>query len=624
MINLLDKLKKIENIKNLNTDELTALCDDIRKFLVENVSKTGGHLASNLGVVELTVAIYKIFDLPTDKLIFDVGHQSYVHKILSGRADKFETLRQFGGISGFPKRSESDFDSFDTGHSSTSVSAALGMARARDLKGEKHNVIAVFGDGALTGGEIYEAINDAGHAKTPLTLILNDNAMSISKNVGAVSKHLRNIRINRVYFNSKRRISGLLKKIPVLGKPVYYILDEIKTFIRRKIVVTTLFEDLGFKYIGPVDGHDLNALLACLEYAKTEKKPTLLHVCTQKGKGYSPAEKNPSSFHGVGCFDSTDGKLPKTQDCYSLQFGKSLIDIAKNNKDVVAITCAMPEGTGLLEYSKLYKDRFFDVGIAEQHGVTFAAGMAVAGLTPVIPLYSTFLQRAYDQALHDVCLQNLHVVFPVDRAGIVGADGETHQGVYDMSYLSTMPNMTVLCASSFTQLDRMLRYAITEHTGPIAIRYPRGNTQSPYKLQEFEFGKAYNLKNGNDVTIISCGRMVKTASEIDSILTQSSISAQIIEFPTVYPLNKSEIISAAMKTGFVITLEDNIKSGGFGEHIAEILFSHGVDCKFKAFSLPDEPIVHGSVSQLDKKYGIDAVSVSEYIIKELKNGKNQA
>lgn len=605
-----------EDIKKLNIDQLNQLCNDIREFLVETVSQTGGHLASNLGVVELTVAIHKVFELPYDKLIFDVGHQSYVHKILSGRADKMPTLRQFGGISGFPKRCESEYDVFDTGHSSTSVSAALGMARARDILHEKYNIITVFGDGALTGGEIYEAINDAGHMKTPLTLILNDNTMSISKNVGAVSKHLRKIRINRVYFDSKRRVEKLLNKIPVLGRPLKNFIELIKTFFRR-MVATTLFEDLGFKYIGPIDGHNLQSLIDCLQYAKTERKPVLLHVRTQKGKGYTPAEKSPAAFHGVGKFSASNGKLPPLTTSYSMQFGKTLIDIAKDNKKVAAITCAMPDGTGLVEFANLYKDRFFDVGIAEQHGVTFAAGLAVGGLTPVIPLYSTFLQRAYDQALHDVCLQNLHVVFGVDRAGIVGADGETHQGVYDISYLLTMPNMTLLSPSSFAQLDAMLRYAVNEHDAPIAIRYPRGNIEVVFDDTDFVCGKGYIRQNGTDVSIISTGRMLKRAYEVSDILKNNGISCEITELPTIYPIDKKAIAQTAENTKFIITIEDNIKSGGMGEHIAEIIVSDSIQCKFKAFAFPNEPIVHGTVDELDKKYGVDASSISQYIIKEL-------
>ena len=623
MKKMIDKIYDYGNIKDFTIEQLNTLCGEIREFLIENVSKTGGHLASNLGVIELTVAIHKVFNLPEDKLIFDVGHQSYVHKILSGRADKFDSLRQFGGISGFPKRSESEFDSFDTGHSSTSVSAALGMARARDILGQKHNIIALFGDGALTGGEIYEAINDAGHTKTPLILILNDNEMSISKNVGAISNHLRKLRINRMYFNSKRKVSLILDKIPLLGNTLKTVIEEVKSIIRRRIINTTLFEDLGFKYIGPIDGHNMQSLIDCLEYAKSEKKPVILHVHTQKGKGYTPAEKSPSAFHGVGSFNAEDGKLPEFKDSYSSQFSKTIVDIAKDNDKVVAITCAMPEGTGLLEFKKEYKNRFFDVGIAEQHGVTLAAGFAAAGMIPVIPLYSTFLQRAYDQALHDVCLQNLHVVFPVDRAGIVGADGETHQGIYDISYLATMPNMTVFAASSFRQLDKMMRYAVNAHKSPVAVRYPRGNTESSYQSDDFEPNRVYTRKEGSDISIISCGRMLKRSEEIDEILKNHGIDAQIIELPTVVPINESAIIEKVSSTPFVVTIEDNILSGGMGEHIAQCLLSNNISCRFKAFAFPCEPIVHGTIAELDKKYGLDAQSISNYIIEELKNGENK-
>lgn len=618
MKNMLDKLNLPGDLKKLDNQELKELCSDIREFLVESVSKTGGHLASNLGVVELTVAIHKVFNLPCDKLIFDVGHQSYVHKLLTGRKSSFDTLRTYGGLSGFPKRSESEYDSFNTGHSSTSVSAALGMARARDLNGEKYNIVTVFGDGALTGGEIYEAINDAGHTKTPLILILNDNNMSISKNVGAVSRHLRNIRISRYYFNSKKRIARILDSIPFMGKALRNMLEHIKTTIRKRVLPTTLFEELGFRYIGPVNGHDIETLITCLEYAKTEKKPVLLHVKTVKGKGYSPAEKKPSAFHGVGSFNALTGTIREGSDSYSNQFGKSLIRIADSNKRVVAITCAMPDGTGLNDFALRFKNRFFDVGIAEQHGVTFAAGMAAAGCIPVIPLYSTFLQRAYDQVLHDVCLQNLHVVFPVDRAGIVGADGETHQGVYDLSFLSSMPNMTVLSPSSFSQLNSMLDYAINEHNGPIAIRYPRGNIQTTYPFEYFRLSKAHIRKRGKDVSIITTGRMLLTAEHVSEILNSSGIDAEVLELPTVYPLNESAILATAMKTGAVITIEDNIHSGGMGEHIAEVLISRAVNCGFKSFAFPNEPIVHGSIQELDKKYGMDAETIAAAIQKGLK------
>lgn len=618
MENTLDKIQAYGDLKKLDFSELKPLCEDIRRFLIDNVSRTGGHLASNLGVVELTVAVHRVFNLPQDKLVFDVGHQSYVHKILTGRKNKFNTLRTSGGLSGFPKRSESVFDAFDTGHSSTSVSAALGMARARDLDGDKYNVIALFGDGALTGGEIYEAINDAGHIKTPLILILNDNAMSISKNVGAVSKHLRNLRINRYYFKSKRHVSNALDHIPLAGAHLKTALEHCKRSIRQHILPTTMFDELGFKYIGPVDGHDLESLIICLEYAKTEKKPVLLHVKTVKGKGYPPAERHPEQFHGVGKFDPSTGAVAPGSMSYSSQFGKSMIRIAQSNDRVVAITCAMPDGTGLIEFSKMFKDRFFDVGIAEQHGVTFAAGMAAAGHIPVIPLYSTFLQRAYDQALHDVCLQDLHVVFPIDRAGIVGADGETHQGIYDLSYLATMPNMSVLSPSSFEQLNAMLDYAVNRHSGPIAIRYPRGNIQTSYPNELFEYGKAYTRKQGKDITIFATGRMLVRAAEVSELLSTSGIDAEIIELPTVYPLCSSSILAAVKKTGAAAVIEDNIKSGGLGEHIAELLLENGIRCSFNGFAYPLVPIEHGTTDELDAKYGLDADSIAKKIAEMIK------
>lgn len=626
MKKILDNIHDSGDVKKLDMRGSKQLCGEIRDFLVENVSKTGGHLASNLGIVEVTVALHRVFDFPSDKIVFDVGHQSYVHKILTGRKDKFDTLRTMGGISGFPKRSESEYDAFDTGHSSTSVSAALGMARARDLEGGSSNIIALFGDGALTGGEIYEALNDAGHTKTPLILILNDNTMSISKNVGAVSRHLRNIRINRLYFRSKQHVSHVLDRIPVIGRLLRGIIERIKTWIRRKVLPTTLFEDLGFKYIGPVNGHDLSKLTACFEYAKAERKPVLIHVKTIKGKGYAPAEKHPELFHGVGKFDALSGEIAPSGETYSSRFGKKLIELAGKNDKLVAITCAMPDGTGLIEFSKTFKDRFFDVGIAEQHGVTFAAGMAAAGMVPVIPLYSTFLQRAFDQALHDVCLQDLHVVFPIDRAGLVGADGETHQGIYDLSYLSSMPNMTILSPSSFEQLDDMLEYAVNIHNGPIAVRYPRGGEQSPYFYDGFEPGRLYVKKTGKDVTILAAGRMVKRAAETENILKCSGIDAEITEVPTVFPLNEPELVASAMKTGFVVTIEDNVLSGGFGEHIAALLLKNDVHCIFRSFGFPSQPIEHGSIDELDKKYGVDAQTIADTItktVRKIRDGKDQ-
>ncbi|MCD8181376.1 MAG: 1-deoxy-D-xylulose-5-phosphate synthase [Firmicutes bacterium] len=610
MDNLLNQINSPEDLKHLNIDELTRLCREIREFLIDSVSETGGHLASNLGIVELTVALHTVFCVPKDKIIFDVGHQSYVHKILTGRRDDFKTLRQFGGLSGFPKSSESDCDIFNTGHSSTSVSAALGIARARDLDGDNYSVISVFGDGALTGGMMYEAMNDAGHSKTPLILILNDNAMSISKNVGAVSKHLRSLRMSPFYFRSKHAVENLLKKIPLGGKATANILKQIKRIFRRLVIPTTLFDDMGFIYMGPVDGHDVSAIINCLEYAKDENRPVFIHVHTKKGKGYAPAESNPQKFHGVPPFDKATGETKKSGETYSARFGSTIVKLANENKRVVAITGAMPNGTGLDEFQKRFKNRFFDVGIAEQHGVTLAAGLAKAGYTPVIPLYSSFLQRAYDQTLHDVCLQNLHVVFPIDRAGIVGADGETHQGIYDISYLSHMPNMTILSPATLDQLEVMLDFAVNKFDAPIALRYPRGGTEAVGVSPEFKLGQAQIVQKGTDITIIAAGRMVKRAQEA-AALTNKSV--EIIALPTVKPLDEAAVIASAMKTENVFTIEDNVKIGGIGSAIGALLKEKQVKCKFKIFAFPDEPVTHGSTDELDKLYGLDAKTIASKI-----------
>lgn len=609
MDKLLDKINSPDDLKQLNTGELQSLCSEIREFLIDSVSETGGHLASNLGIVELTVALHTVFNVPKDKIIFDVGHQSYVHKLLTGRRDRFKTLRQFGGMSGFPKTSESEYDIFNTGHSSTSVSAALGIARGRDLAGDDYNVTAVFGDGALTGGMMYEAMNDAGHSRTPLILILNDNAMSISRNVGAVSRHLRSLRLSPFYFRSKHAVENFLKKIPVGGKATAKLLKQVKRFIRRLVIPTTIFDDMGFIYMGPVDGHNIKALIQCLEYAKEENKPVFIHALTKKGKGYAPAENNPQKFHGVGPFDKISGKTKSGAETYSARFGRTLTQLAEDNKKIVAITGAMPNGTGLDEFEKKFKSRFFDVGIAEQHGVTLSAGLAAAGYIPVIPLYSSFLQRAYDQTLHDVCLQNLHVVFPIDRAGIVGADGETHQGIYDISYLSHMPNMTILSPASLDQLEVMLDFAVNRFSAPIAIRYPRGNTEADIP-SDFVLGQAQKIQQGTDVTIIATGRMVKRAQEV-SALTDKSV--EIIALPTIKPLDEAAVLASAMKTGNVITIEDNVKIGGMGSMIASLLEEKSVKCKFRIFAFPDTPVTHGSVDELDKLYGLDAKTIASKI-----------
>jgi 1-deoxy-D-xylulose-5-phosphate synthase len=615
---ILDGINSPSDVKKLNISELNALCGEIREFLIDSVSKTGGHLASNLGVVELTVAIHKVFDIPRDKIIFDVGHQSYVHKILTGRRDSFSTLRQFGGISGFPKVSESNSDSFNTGHSSTSVSAALGMARGRDLSGENYSVIALFGDGALTGGMMYEAMNDAGRSKTPLILILNDNGMSISRNVGAVAKHLRKLRTDPLYFKSKHIVENFLNSVPIIGKPIENFIRYIKRMLRKIILPTSMFDDLGFNYMGPVNGHDLSALIPCLEYSKHAKLPVLIHVQTKKGMGYAPAENDPRKFHGISAFDKATGKTPVSSESYSEHFGHTLVNMAEQNDKIVAITGAMPNGTGLDEFSKKFRFRFFDVGIAEQHGVTLSAGLATAGYIPVIPLYSSFLQRAYDQTLHDVCLQNLHVVFPVDRAGIVGADGETHQGVYDISYLTHMPNMSILSPSNFHELDEMLEYAVNKHSGPIAIRYPRGSCQSNNISSHFIFGKAVKVSPGTDLSIIATGRMLKTATSVSAILKESGVSCEIISLTTIKPLDEAAIMATAMKTMKVITIEDNVKIGGMGSCVATLLLEKQINCKFKIYAFPDTPITHGTIDELDALYGVDAKTISNEVLKWVK------
>ncbi len=610
---LLNKVNSPSDLKKLSIDELNILCGEIRDFLIDSVSETGGHLASNLGAVELTLALHTVFDVPFDKIIWDVGHQAYVHKMLTGRKNDFSTLRKYKGLSGFPKTNESDADCFNTGHSSTSISAALGMARARDLKKGKENIIAVLGDGAFTGGMIWEALNDAGRSKTRLIVILNDNNMSISKNVGAVSKYLKNLRTNPSYLKSKSVVENILTHIPLIGKPMIRLLFEMKRVFKYALYKSTVFDDLGFNYLGPVDGHDLEKLISVFSSAKKDNRPVFIHLCTKKGKGYLPAESNPSMFHGVPAFDKNTG-LPKATPApdYSEIFGKTLAKIAATNDKVVAITGAMPVGTGVEHFAKKFKDRFFDVGIAEQHGVTLAAGLASAGMIPVIPLYSSFLQRAYDQVLHDVCLQNLHVVFPIDRAGIVGADGETHQGVYDISFLSHMPNMTILSPANFAQLQNMLDYAINSHNGPIAIRYPRGGEQSDAP-ESFEFSKCQILKQGTEVSIITSGRMIKTAKEV----AENLHDCEVLALPVIQPLDCAGILASASKAKLVVTLEDNSLAGGFGEQIGSLLSEAGINVKFKRFGFPKTPIIHGSIAEIDKHYGVDADSILNYIKEQI-------
>ena len=607
---LLEQVSSSGDIKKLTSEQRKKLCREIREFLVRSVSKTGGHLASNLGVVELTVALHTVFDIPGDKFVWDVGHQSYVNKLLTGRMADFENLRKLGGISGFPKRAESPADVFDTGHSSTSISAALGLARARDLERDGYCVGAIFGDGALTGGMMYEAMNDAGRYKKPLILILNDNNMSISKNVGSISKYLRALRIKPGYSTLKRRATLFLGKIPIIGNPLYNLMSGLKKRIQRVILRPTIFENFGFEYFGPVDGHDTESLINVLSLAKSKQKPVFIHIRTKKGKGYAPAEHRPDTFHGIGPFCAETGKTETAERDYSAAFGGALFDVAAENDKVVGITAAMPVSTGMEIFSKYFKDRFFDVGIAEQHGVTMAAGFAAGGYIPVFPVYSSFLQRAYDQILHDVCLQKLHVVFGVDRAGVVGADGETHQGIYDIAFMNSMPHMTVLSPSNYEQLEQMLSYAVNDVTGPVAIRYPRGSEQ--FEGGSFTPHKANVIADGDEITVYATGRMMNTAAEVRNILGDG---VRIVEITTIKPLDTQTVLETALPITCVI--EDGVAKGGLGEVIGALFAENGINTKFRIFAYPDEPVVQGSVCELDKKYGVDSKTVAD-ILSEMK------
>jgi len=606
----LGNINNPSDIKKLNSNNLSELAEEIREFLIYSVSKTGGHLASNLGVVELTIALHRVFSTPTDKIIWDVGHQSYVHKILTGRCKDFDKLRKYGGISGFPRCAESEHDAFDAGHSSTSISAALGFARARDLNKQNNSVIAVIGDGSLSGGLAYEGLNNAGRIKTNFIVILNDNEMSISKNVGGMSKYLNKLRTAPLYFRAKKDIDILLNKIPKYGATISHTLEKTKNSIRSLIMQGSIFEELGFTYLGPIDGHDISQMIDVFKRAKTIKGPVLLHIYTKKGKGYSYAEDEPDKFHGIGKFNIDtgvqNGKITEYVST-SKVFGDTLIDIAKNNKNVVAVTAAMPDGTGLKEYSKMYKNRFFDVGIAEQHAVTFAGGLSKCGIVPVVAIYSTFLQRAYDQIFHDIALQNLHVVFAIDRAGLVGEDGETHHGIYDLSYLTHIPNIAVLAPSSPNMLSEMLDYAINKHAGPIAIRYPKVILDTHSEIS-FEFGKANVATQGSKITLVAVGNMLEIARLAAKI---SGESVEVIDIRTVKPLDSETIIKSANKTGKVIVLEDNVKIGGAGSLIESIVNVPVIKLGYK-----DEPVTHGSLSILYELNGVDAEAVSQVIKRE--------
>lgn len=615
---LLEQINQVNDIKNIEKDRLPELAQEIRDFLIQKISETGGHLASNLGVVELTMALHLAFDLPKDKLIWDVGHQSYTHKILTGRKEGFNQLRKYGGMSGFPKRKESDCDAFDTGHSSTSISAGLGYVCARDVQGEDYHVVSIIGDGALTGGMAYEALNNAGQLKSNFIIVLNDNNMSISENVGGISSYLSNIRTAESYTGLKRGLESTLDKIPVYGDKLIKGLRSTKQGIKQFFVPGMFFEEMGLTYLGPVDGHNINQMIRVFRDAKRVNGPVLVHVNTKKGKGFDPAERMPSRFHGAEPFDPETG-LPnarKKKAAYTDVFATVMCKMGARDPKLVAVTAAMPDGTGLKRFRNMYCDRFFDVGIAEAHAVTFAAGLAAGGLHPVVAVYSSFLQRAYDQMIHDVCIQNLPVVFAVDRAGLVGSDGETHQGIFDLSFLSGIPNMTVMAPKNKWELADMLKFAIAYEDGPIALRYPRGEAYDG--LQNFRApivrGKSEILYDEGKVALVAVGSMVKTALAVRELMKTLGYSCTIVNARFVKPVDEEMLAYLAKDHALVVTMEENVKNGGFGEKVLEYYNETGADVRVLQIALPDDYIEHGNVDVLKAEAGIDAESVFKQII----------
>ncbi len=619
---MLEKINSIDDLKKLNIEEKKILAQEIREYIIKIVSKNGGHLASNLGVVELTISLHSIFNVPFDKIIWDVGHQTYTHKILTGRKEELKTLRTSGGIAGFPKLEESETDCFNTGHSSTSISIALGMAKARDIKKENNSIICVIGDGALTGGMALEALNDAGSSDTKLTVILNDNEMSISKNVGGVNMLLSKLRTKRLYTKSNISAKKIIKKVPVVGAPFVKFVQKAKRSIKQFIIPKMYFEDIGFRYLGPVDGHDIEKLESLLKISKELDGPVLIHVLTKKGKGYKPAEENPDKFHSTSAFEIETGKtLKEKQTDYSKIFGNKLIQLAEKNNKIVAITASMKDGTGLTEFQKKFPNRFFDVGIAEQHAIGFSAGLASNGMIPVVPIYSSFYQRAYDQVIHDVCIQNLPVIMCVDRAGIVGADGETHQGILDLSFFNIIPNLTIMAPKNFKELEDMLEFA-TKLNKPVVIRYPRGGEgKNVFKENtKIEYGKSEILQEGNDISILAIGKMVDRAIDVCNKLKEDNINAEVINIRFLKPLDKESIIKSVKKTKNCITIEDNILLGGLASNVKELLIDNKIDVNIKTFGYPNKFIKHGSVEDIEKKYGLDTESIYNYVINNFKKG----
>jgi len=607
---MLDQINRPSDLKALSREELRQLADEVRQEIIAQVSKSGGHLASNLGVVELTTALYAVYDLPEDIVIWDVGHQCYAHKILTGRRERFGTLRQFEGISGFPRRDESPCDRFGTGHASTSISAALGFAKARDLRGSKERIIAIIGDGALTGGMAMEALNNVGQLKTDLTVILNDNEMSISPNVGAIAAHLSKLRMRPLYRRVEKRAKNVVENLPMGGKTLSRTAEGILHGVTHLMAAQTgiMFEEMGFTYLGPIDGHDMELLIEIFTNVKKLEGPVFVHVLTTKGKGYEHAENDATVFHGVPSFEVKNGKVGKTPGgiTFTEAFADHMVRLGEENPKVVAITAAMPDGTGLQKFAERFPDRFYDVGIAEQHAVTFAAGLAAAGLRPVVAVYSTFLQRAYDQIVHDVCLQNLPVVFAIDRAGIVGDDGATHHGTFDLSYLRHIPNMTIAAPSDAFELREMLSLAL-EHDGPFAIRYPRGPSPIiPREAAEMALGKAEVLAEGEDVCIMAVGSAVNLSLRAMEILAETGVSATLVNARFVKPLDEELIIELAKRCPRLVLVEENAVQGGFGSAVIELLASEGIcDVQVRQVGLSDEFVAHGARPVLRELHGLD-------------------
>ncbi len=617
---LLDSIKGVGDIKNIEPADYQDLAKEIREFLIDKISRAGGHLGSNLGAVELTMALHLFLNLPEDKLIWDVGHQSYTHKLLTGRRDGFETLRKFGGMSGFPKRKESDCDCFDTGHSSTSISAGLGLVKARDLQGGNNTVVSVIGDGALTGGMAYEALNNAAKLETNYIIVLNDNNMSISENVGGVSKYLNNVRTANAYLDIKEGVYNTLKEIPK-GEKVVESIRKAKSSFKHLVVPGMLFEDMGVTYLGPVDGHNISEMLHVLQEASRIRKAVMVHVITQKGKGFLPAERHPARFHGADPFDVETGlpTKPRTTANYTDVFSTVMTKLGARDEKVVAITAAMPDGTGLKRFRNMYPERFFDVGIAEEHAVTFAAGLAAGGLRPVVAIYSSFLQRAYDQILHDVCIQNLPVVFAIDRAGLVGSDGETHQGIFDLSYLSSIPGMHIMAPKNKWELSDMMKFALTNEV-PIAVRYPRGEAYSGLKEYRapVEMGKAELIYAEGEICLLALGSMVKTAERVRELLHESGYKCSLINARFAKPIDDHAVKWAAENHKLLVSMEENVLSGGYGEKVRQVLDGLKLKTSLVQIAIPDEYVEHGNVELLQKEIGIDAEGIAGRIIEEMK------